>query len=602
MQIFGFLASLLPLLLIGAIVAGIVTLTRSARESEQFPGIGTTRRLFLYGLSFIALMLAASGLTLLLSSILDSLFVDAISRGGSGRPAFGLAATIVGFPIWALLWRAGQKSLERYPGEAGSLGRKFYIYTVLFITAAVTAITLSLTLRHLIGLDDEFKASSMGAPIVFAAIWAFHWRMEANEGQPSLLAKDIRELATYLAAAYGLVMLAFGTAFLLQGLLADAYSSVFTDRLVGLGGRDLWGDNARTSFAVALVGGLWWAAHWHRFAARDRTSGARVASVYVLGIFGGLVASVAGISMAVFAILKWILDTDRANPANHFDALPAAAAVTIIGVAVWLYFAAIAQQDAEDSAEHAASGRRVYRYLSSMVGLATLGVGLAVIVGVAIGLITQPTLGIITSSAWWITPLAAALTSILVGAPLWVRQWLQRQRAADAADPAERMMQSRRAYLFIVFGLAVLATLISASIVLFNILEAVLEGDVRREVFNSVKYGVGVVISAALISAYHWQILKEDRAAEEALPPEQRAQPVVVKRLIAVASSEGRAVVAAIVAAANARTTYWDRRDNAGAPTLDEAQVSEIVAQVSNSPGDEVLIIVDESGVQVIPI
>jgi hypothetical protein len=225
-----------------------------------------------------------------------------------------------------------------------------------------------------------------------------------------------------------------------------------------------------------------------------------------------------------------------------------------------------------------------------MVGLATLGVGLALVVGVAMGLITAPTLRIVSPSAWWITPLAAALTSIVVGAPLWLRQWLQRQRAADAADPAERTMQSRRAYLFIVFGLSVLATLISASIVLFNILEAVLEGPIRLEVSDSVKYGIGVVISAALISGYHWQILKEDRAAEEALLPEQRTQPVVVKRLTAVASGEGRAVAAAIAAAANARTTYW------------EAQVSELATQVSNAPGDEVLIIVDASGVQVIPV
>jgi len=600
MDIFSIFASLVPLLFIAGIVAGIFLLVRRGQDGGDVPGIGTTRRLFLYGLAFIALMLVASGLTQLLSSIIDALFADALSRGNSERPAFGIAATVVGFPTWALLWRAGQKSVDQYPGEAGSMGRKLYHYLVLFITAAVTAITLSLTLRHVIGLDDDFEAPSLAAPLVFGAIWAFHWRLESIEGQPSPVSKGVRDLYIYLTAAYGLAMLAFGAGALVQGLLSNAYASLFTDRLVGVGARDLWGDGARTSFAVALVGGLWWGAHWHRFAAGDRASEARVASIYVLGIFGGMIASVSGISIAVFTVLSWVLDANRANAANHFDVLPGAIAVTLIGAGVWLYFGAVAHQDAQASAERAASGRRVYRYLSAMVGLLTLGIGLAVLVGVGTGLLTAPTGRFIASNDWWITPFTSALTSILVGAPIWVRQWLLQQQTAEARDPAERAMQSRRVYLFVVFGIAVLATLISGSIVLFRLLEAMLDGDLRLEVFDSVKYGFGVVVSAALIGGYHWQILKEDRATEEGLPPEQRTQRAVAKRITAVASSEARAVVAAIATAAGARTTYWDRRNEAGAPTLDDTQVAALAAQVTSAPGDEVLVIVDGAGVQVI--
>ena len=143
MDIFSAFASLVPLLFIAGIVAGIVLLVRRGQDGGDVPGIGTTRRLFLYGLAFIALMLVASGLTQLLSSIIDALFTDALSRGDSERPAFGIAATVVGFPIWELLWRAGQKSVDQYPDEVGSMGRKLYHYLVLFITAAVTAITLA---------------------------------------------------------------------------------------------------------------------------------------------------------------------------------------------------------------------------------------------------------------------------------------------------------------------------------------------------------------------------------------------------------------------------------------------------------------------------
>ena len=44
------------------------------------------------------------------------------------------------------------------------------------------------------------------------------------------------------------------------------------------------------------------------------------------------------------------------------------------------------------------------------------------------------------------------------------------------------------------------------------------------------------------------------------------------------------------------------RMDDAGAPNLTEQQVSDLAQMVSNVQGENVLIIVDRNGVQVIPL
>ena len=60
------MGSLIPLLVIGGIIAVVVSLLRRRSEGERDPGIGTLRRLYYYGLSFGALLFSASGAVMLL--------------------------------------------------------------------------------------------------------------------------------------------------------------------------------------------------------------------------------------------------------------------------------------------------------------------------------------------------------------------------------------------------------------------------------------------------------------------------------------------------------------------------------------------------------
>ena len=554
----------------------------------------------MYGLAFLALMLATIGVTMLLSSILETLFNDEVFRRDSGKAAFGLAGAIVGLPIWALLWRASARSVQTHPGEAGTVGRKLYTYGILAISAAVVAFSAMSSLQELLGID-RFEASSLATPIVWAALWAIHWRWEKSEGQPTEVAVSLRYVYIYLTAAYGLTMLAGGIFALLLGLLDRAYGALTLEGLLGGGLGDLWNSSSRGAMVAAAIGGAWWWFHWHRATAGDHSSGGRLIVVYVLGIFGGLITAIIGVSTFVFSILDWMLGARNTTAAQHFDVLPAGLALAVVGIAVWAYHRVIALDDAKADADTALSASRAYRYLTAAVGLGALAFGLATEVGLIVGLLADAGGNIFRDGRWWATPLAFSLTALGVGAGLWGRQWLLQQTRADAANPAERTTQSRRTYMFAVFGISVLATLIAASIVLFQVLRALLDGELRSEVFDDVKYGIGVVAAAGLISGYHWRVLKEDREAEAATgTPEPSVR--VRKQVTVVATSAARPIIDALEAKAGIRFTVWERRDDAGVPVVTDERSDALVSSIADAPGQRVLLLIDATGVHVIPV
>ena len=590
--------SFMGLLLLAAVVVGIAALIRRAGGDEIEPGIGTTRRLFLYGLALVALMLATTGVTLLAVGTLETITTSDVLRRDAGTTAFGLAATIVGFPMWALLWRAANRSLERYPAERGTLGRKLYVYSVLLIGAAVVAGTLPPALRDLLGADN-FEAADLAAPLVWAALWAIHWRWEFLEGQPSNAAVSLRRLYVYLTSSYGLGMLAFGTGFMLAILLGGIYDVLFGDTLSRGGASELWRQSARASIAAAVVGAIWWWFHWHRVSRDDRESDARRVALYLVGVFGGMIAAVIGASIGLFAVLEWILDRPELIPAaRHFDVLPGAFAAAIAGGAVWAYHGVAALDDAKLAGRTPSAGR-AYRYLSAAVGLATLSAGLTLLLGVVVGLLTESGRTDISGDRPWGIPLAASFTLLFVGAGLWGVQWLRQQNVVAGEEPDERLALSRRAYLYGVFGVAVLATLIALSIVLFRVLEAALESNLSSRIIDDVKWAVGVVVTAGLVSAYHWQVLREDRLVA---PAEEPSAPRVVKQVTAAAPEGARGLIDALAERIGARTTFWGRRDEAGTPTLTAEEMDHIAEQIAAAPGERVLLVVDGDGVRVIPV
>ena len=581
----------LVLLLGGA--ASIIALALRSRGNGADPGIGTTRRLFLYGLAFAALITAASGLALLTGALLTLISGDVIAGEGASALAFGIAAGGVGFAVWALLWHAAQRSVERHPGEAGALGRKVYVYLVLGAAAITVAFSLTLFIGDLIdGIGADL--GDLAVPLVWAGVWAFHWRIESAEGQRSQAAATARRIYIYTLSVYGLILVAAGAAILGGALLNAGYQTAFNG--------DNNPDGLPEAWSFLIVGAALWGTHWLWFARGD-ASGLRQAVLYVLGVFGGTAAATGALSTLLVIFIRWPIDPERSRSAlEHFDAVPETFVVLLVTAAVAAYHRRIALSEASTAPGQGVRAQRAYRHLSAAIGLGTLWVSLSLLIAVAVGLGVPSAQGSFTGERWWGTPLSVGITLFVVGAGLWSWHWPRLQSAARS-DPDERTSLSRRAYLFTVFGVSVGAGLISLITLLYSVLEAALNNDLTTAVLDGGKWALGVVVTAAAVSVYHWLVVREDAAAAppapEQPPSTSEAPP---KRVTALVSADGAVLVESLERALGTSIERRIRADAAGAPSLSDEEASAIAERIREAPGEEVVLVVDGDGVRMVPL
>ncbi|MBM3957562.1 MAG: hypothetical protein FJ313_05870, partial [Gemmatimonadetes bacterium] len=206
---------LLPLAVIAGVIAGIVVLVRRRGEPGDDPGIGTVRRLYIYGLSLAGLVTGAIGAVLLLSALLNVLFGPALISRENTVLALGLALAIVGTPVWLLFWGMARRSVRQNAVEAGAIARKVYLYLVLGVSAIVAGAFATLFLQWVFGLGD-FKGTPAAVVLVWGGVWALHWWTERSEGQLTELTASVRRVYVYCLALFGLMELALGTAGVLQ--------------------------------------------------------------------------------------------------------------------------------------------------------------------------------------------------------------------------------------------------------------------------------------------------------------------------------------------------------------------------------------------------
>ncbi len=578
------------LLLLGGAVS-IIALALRSRSGGGDPGIGTTRRIFLYGLAFAALITAASGLALLTAALLNAVSGDVIAGEGASALAFGIAAGGVGFAVWAMLWRTAQRSVERHPVEAGALGRKVYVYLALGAAAITVAFSLTLFIGDLIdGVGADL--GDLAVPLVWAGVWALHWRIESAEGQPTQAAATARRIYVYTLSTYGLILLAAGTAILGGALLNAGYHTAFNG--------DAMADGVPEAWSFAIVGAALWGSHWLWFARGD-ASGLRQAVLYVLGVFGGTAAVTGALSTLLVIFTRWPLDPERGRSAlEHFDAVPETIVVLLVTAAVAAYHRRAALAEAAAAPGQGVHAQRAYRYLSAAIGLGTVWVALTLLIAVAVGLAVPSAQGSFTGQRWWGLPLSIGITLLVVGAGLWGWHWPRLQRAART-DADERASLSRRAYLFTVFGVSVGAGLISVITLLYGVLEAALNNDLSTEALDGGKWALGVVVTAATVSVYHWLVLREDARAAPApeQPPAASSPP---KRVAALVSAEGTSAVDALERALGTGISRRIRADAAGAPALSDAEAAAIAEHIRDAPGQEVVLVVDRDGVRIVPL
>ena len=102
---------------------------------------------------------------------------------------------------------------------------------------------------------------------------------------------------------------------------------------------------------------------------------------------------------------------------------------------------------------------------------------------------------------------------------------------------------TRRVYLFVLFGVTGLVAVISLLILVFIVVEDLLEGDLGSSTINSIAVPLSLIVTAGAVAWYHFAVFREDRS----IAP--HAELPTLREVIVIGSSED---IAAITSGTNA--------------------------------------------------
>ena len=247
---------------------------------------------------------------------------DKVLSDSTSPLATGVAMAIVGLPLWIFHWRTVQRHVADLPVETHSLLRKFYIYLVLGVAIGISIAASVSGLRWAFG-SESFSGFPWAVLIVWPAVWAFHWKIESLEGQPTWETQGMRRLYLYLVSLVSLVMVAVGFGVAIHHTSSEGYESLVSLPLILQSKAGLWRDSMRTALALVMVGGGIWGSHWLYFARRDFGSTLRQIYLYLFAVLGGVVTILVSLGIILYGVLVWLMGVaDEETAAAHFRFLP----------------------------------------------------------------------------------------------------------------------------------------------------------------------------------------------------------------------------------------------------------------------------------------
>ncbi|GAA4046473.1 DUF5671 domain-containing protein [Agromyces indicus] len=505
----------------------------------------TVRRLIVYGLLFVLVVITAIGLAGLLERLIDA--GTPIAGGGASDLALWLAFTLIGGPLAAVLWWVVWRRLGD-EAERGSLAWGLYL-TAMYTVSLVVA-TSALLAAATAALEGRALPTELATGLVWAAVWGWHrWMSRHPVKHPTRL----RTVPFVIAAVSGLVLLVSGAIGALGTLLDEAILGATAPALAGAP----WWRSVADALVTAAVGGLIWWWHWARDGVRGFRTGFAAVALVVVGVLGGAAVTLAGVGTALWVALRLVLDhTETAT--RILEPLGGALAAAAVGALVWRSHQRIAAVRSDGT-------RRAASLVLSGLGLAAAASGIGVIVNATLGAFVSSLVAADTR-----TLLLAGIAALVVGAPVWWLAW----RPTRRPDAEELGSPGRRVYLVAVFGISAVVALIALLVVGFRVFEFVLDATTGASLLDRVRAPLGLLVATALVFAYHFAVWRRDRSAiaEQGLAPARR-----IARVVLVATDDAAALAPAIEAATGASVTVWRREPVAGAPSA-EIQVPDAAA------------------------
>lgn len=559
------IASIVGLAVLVGLIALAVNAGRRHGATTGSMDARSVRRIFQCALLFALFVVVAIGVAELVGRLLGAKVAE--YENDSYVLAQSLAFVLVGAPLTAAMawwtWRMHRTN----PTETESPLFTAYLTLTSLTGLLMAAVAVQSVVFELID-QGSLNRDAAGQLLAWGALWAGHWVvarrvLDAGRASPHLLLGSLVGLAF---GAAGLVM-TLGTS--LDMLLRPG---VVVPTVAGL---------AQGS-GLLVAGALVWVRYWAMAAIRLPRRTLWLAYVLVIGVGGGLIMSIVSASRLLWSVLVWFLG-DRLDQTmtQHFDTAAVEIAAVVIGGLVWWFHRSILGEAAVARSEV----RRVYEYIVAGIALVAAAAGVGTIL---VALIEAATPGIDVGMTTMNT-LLAAVTLLVVGVPVWWLHW-RAIRAAVAADPAHEVpVLTRRIYLVLLFGVAGVAAVVALLVAGNMFFRDLVDAQVGAATLRAMRYGLGVLIASAAVSAYHGAVFRQDRTE---VVPGHATGP----RAVTLVGANDPALARTLRQATGARVELWERFDQV--PTAwDEAAV---LAALSEHEGQDVLVISDEQGLQVL--
>lgn len=529
---------LIPLALLGGLIAGIAALSK---RNDEEPPDGLVRRLVVAAITFGMTMVTVVGVGMLL----DILFAESggFARSGSSDLAQALSMTMVGAPASYFLWRYQLRAL------AGPDGRSI----VWLLYQAIASLTFSI--GTVVSLGNGLQLHEPGANtrsgLAFGIAWLGGWVFAEliRRRRPAAI---LPGLAQAIGAGVGLITMTFGAVSVISSLLApfDADVLASTGRFEPVLDALVW----------TAVGAAAWV--WQFLTARSDDNLSRAGLVLGLGVGGGALLGLGGLSALLATLLTGITD------ALDMDMLMDAIAAVGVGFLVWRFHRTLVSDE---------RGVRIARHLVAGLSLIGGAIGIGVLVNAALTALTPAFASTNTDELLW-----GGLAAFVANAPVWWLTWKPQRRVDPDAGTS-----TQRVYLTVLGGVAGVSGAIALIYLMFQLLEGIFDGDALPVIIDGIRAPFGFVASTGLVTAYHYRRWTATRNEE----PE--AEPVTVERITFVGSDQ--ALADSLRDDLGVRTTRWGSAGEGRVLTADE-----LASHLRTLDATDVLVVEEERGYRVI--
>ena len=535
-----------------------------SRAGKRGSSAFSIRRLFHYSLLFFSVVIAGVGLSGLLGRTLDFGRVIAESRTDLAR---NLSFTLVGIPLTYLFGRWSNRNLKDDPSERKSLAWHAYL-TIASITSLVVALYgLHGVLSWAIG-NDPYRGSALSQLLVWALIWIFHLRLSGHIG-------DANRPQYLIGSAIGLSIFAVG----LGGLVGNSI-----EQLINLEKEVLSierTDPVVNSAINLLLGIPVWLIYWYRGALKFTRDFLWHAYVFLAGIAASFITLVVGLSVTLYDVLVWFFgDTGDDSAAQHFFSTASALGASATGLAIWTYHRSLLAEDRSRT-----ELRRIYEYIVSGVSLIAASLGVLTITVAAIESVTPSD---ISASGAGSNSLILAITLLVVGAPIWWFFWNRIEREVLRAEE-DLASPTRRIFLLMLFGVSGVAAVISLITGIFLLFDDILNSQFGMNTFRDTRFVIGILITNAAISGYHWAIYRSEK--EVAVEVFQKG------RNITLVGPSDEHIVQLLKEQIGGHVQLWISPDS-GTPW----NLQDLVELIDETDGKELLVINEKKSLRALPI